>query len=713
LNILDNYYHTSEGEAGTGKRIFRFTLKLLLLLVFIAILTLTVWNFTAPESLAKFHGRFLAKPLEIYDLELFYGQQKLNLQPGTEKEINPSLPLKFGRLSTNRWRNYDLRLYSPDFDIEFVFNQTNSLLDLLGEDFFQEPRVLAIEVREGTGTRAQFNLKAAFTALDWSSRGDSAIEVDRKIGYYRRALSLEPDSEELIEKLSEALLSAGKNEELAEFWESELIKVEGASESSEILLRLLGLYQELKDRGKEIYTTERIVLWLEQTGQSTADYKTNLAALYRSEEPLKAAELYEELLSGSQPDHKRAFLGELVSIYRQNGALELEISAWERLLELADPQEVPGIWTELISLKEKNFDSSGQREAWEGLAESLPDGPLKGNAFKRLAYFWYEEEDFSKAYEAYLQAAKYDPTDPSLFLNLARLALKNDNRQGYRENLEKALALEDTPALKRELALAYGQDGFTDKALPLWLVLAELQSQDPEIIKIGTEARAQVLNLLRPTGDKFSDEFETRLYQFSDNSVEFYNLGVAYFKVQNWDKAQKAFLKALELDKEQNSLSVDIRGYLVAIYKEKGQIEDMLNQASLIYRDDPSRKDCRDLVVGEHETAKNWEGLVSAAGDWTKWHPGDVDNWKFLALAQKNAGNDAESAKSLFKVAELESNVTASWLSAAKALEKSGNKAQARLAYEKIMELEPNNGEAEASLLRLAIDGVNQSREKK
>ncbi|MDR1487337.1 MAG: tetratricopeptide repeat protein [Deltaproteobacteria bacterium] len=724
LNILDNYYHTSQGEVGTARRIFRFGLKLLFLLVFIAGSIAVVWNFTAPESLARSYGRFFGPPLTIHGLQLQYGNQTLSLKPGVEQEINPSLPLRISSLDTNRWRNYDLRLHSPDLDVQLLINQANSPLDILGEDFFQDPKILVFEVKEGALSLARFSLKAAFTALDWANRADAAVEAQQKISYYRKALSLEPGSEALTKKLADALADSGRNDELSQLLEKELLAIEDASASLEILGKLLRLYRELKDLDDEIRTLERIIVRLEKTAQPIRPYKVDLAALYKTKDPMKAAQLYEELLDElendvendtenaikdeSKLDYKRAYLGELVSIYRQSGQLAQQIGAWERVLKLATPQEVSGIWTELVSLHGQNSDMPGQLKAWEGLATSLPDGVQKGEAYKRLAYLLYEQEQFTEAYEAYLSASMYDQSDPSLFLNMARLALKNGNQEAYRENLEKSLALDDAPALKKELALAYNQEGLADKALPLWKALAELSGEDLETRGMRKEAIAQLLNALRPTDDKFSEEFEESLYQFSDNSVEFYNLAVSYFKVKQWDNAQKAFLKALELDKGQNVLSTDVRGYLMAMYKEKGQTEDMLAQATLIYRSDPLRLDCRDLVVGEYETAKNWKGLSVVASDWTKWHPNDPDNWRFLALAQKNTGEDAQSAESLLKVAELEKNKAPSWLAAADALDKSGDKGAAKLAYEKVMELEPNNEQAEAALLRMAIEGINK-----
>jgi tetratricopeptide (TPR) repeat protein len=435
-----------------------------------------------------------------------------------------------------------------------------------------------------------------------------------------------------------------------------------------------------------------------------------LAALYRAERPLDAARIYEDLSAAAGAEHKRAYLNALIGIYRETGSDALEIAAWERLLELVAPQEEAMVWNELLLLKEKINDVPGQREAWAGLAEALPEGPRKANAYKRLGYLWYKDEDFGQAEEAYEMALAYDQFDPSLHMNLARLASRKNDRDGYRDNLQKAWELDKDPGLTKELASAYAQDGLKEKAAQLWLALAEAPGDDPESEESRAEARARLLDLLRPDDGSLSDEFEKRLYQFSGQAVEFYNLGVAHFKAKNWDSALKAFQKALELDSN-GVLTNDIRGYLLAVHQKKGQIREMLDQAMNLYKGDPKRKESRDLVVAHLEADKNWKSLTEAAGAWTSWHPEDPDNWRFLALSQRNLGQEALAAKSLLKAAELEPTKVAGWYTAAEALAKSGDKESAKLAYEKVLKLEPTNDKAESALLKLALDSLPNPRD--
>jgi tetratricopeptide (TPR) repeat protein len=680
----------------------------LIALFILAGAVLLAWNFAAPESLARTHGRLFGKPLEVRGLELEYGRKPVTLGVWQHFEVNPSVPLRLTRLDTNRWRNYDLRLFSPDFDVKAITGRADSLLDLMGEDYFLEPRDFLIEVSEGAEVRAGFILTAVFSSIDWSVRGDAAVELERKIGYYRKALDLEPDSEVLFGKLLQALGEAGRKAEQAELLEFRLEEDPQGPQAGTHLNGLLSLYRDLEDKDKEILALERLLALAEADGAPLEGLKSSLATLYRDSEPLKAAGIYEELLGSATPDHGRAYLSALIGIYRQEGQAALEIAAWEGLLGIVVPHEAPAVWAELVALREKISDGPGQRTAWAGLAESLPAGQEKANAYKRLGYLWYLEGDSSQAEEAYGKALANDRSDQSLYLNLARLALAKEDRDGYRENLRKALDLGSEPELALELARAYSQDDMADLAVHLWLGLAEAAGEDPETSQAREEARARLLDALRPQDGGLSENFEERLYQFSGQAVEFYNLGVAHFKAKDWDPAIKAFSRALELEGGQDLVG-DVRAYLMATYKEKGLVKEMLGQAMLLYKARPAGKESRDLVVAHLEADKNWKALAEAAVQWTAWQPGDPDNWRFLALGQKNSGQEAEAARSLLKVAELEPAKASGWLMAAEALDKTGDSEAAKLAYQKVVELEPDNEKAESALLRMALESLPNS----
>jgi tetratricopeptide (TPR) repeat protein len=185
--------------------------------------------------------------------------------------------------------------------------------------------------------------------------------------------------------------------------------------------------------------------------------------------------------------------------------------------------------------------------------------------------------------------------------------------------------------------------------------------------------------------------------------VEFYNLGVTHYKLKNWDRAEKAFLQALDTGEGDQAWSRDVHGFLLAIYKEKGDKVKMLQEAMSLYQDDPGQKDFRDLVAIELESAKNWAGLEKAALEWVGFKKDDPDNWRYLALAQKSLGKNAEMAGSLFHAAEAEPKSVASWLAAGEALERAGDVPRAKIAFQNVIALDDKNDKATQALLRFTL----------
>jgi tetratricopeptide (TPR) repeat protein len=668
-----------------------------------------VWYAASPDSFARTYGRFLGPPLKVESLDLQVGSRLIQVSDAGTLEIKPQDILTLKGLNTNRWKNYDLLFYSPDFDINAVVRGEARLVSLLGEEAFLEPKTVSVEVREGSRMVAVFYLKAAYAAADFGALAQSSVEVDRKIGYYRKALELEPGSPAWQAGLREALGQAGQKEELIGLLEDDLAKSSDDNKSVTLLADLLDLYRNRQDKAKEIVTLERLLSLARKNGQPTEGLKNNLAILYRPGEPKKAARFYEELSSDPEvtdPARRMSYLGELLAVYRETEETDLEEKTYQRLLPMVSADQVPGVWTEIIRLREKLGDRPGQLLAWEELAKVLPPGEHKANAYKRLGFFHYENKDFDKSEQAYFAAMEHDQDDAAVYLNLARLAQAENDRPGYRDFLAKAVFLDETLELRLELAQAYTDDGLINEAKAAWQSLAT-QKGTGETLKIRRLAQSQLVGLFRPPAGQLSSEFERQLYLYSLESVEFYNLGITHFQHKNWDQAVKAFLRALELD-HQRQLEEDARGYLLALYKEKGQTKEMLEQANWLYPGNPAKKEIRDLIADQYERDKDWNTLVKVATEWTG-QDDDAENWRYLALAQKQTGQDKGAAQSLLKLAQKDSKAK-NWFEAAEALRKVGNSDQAKTAYEKVLELEPNNTKAESALVKMAVDAVATGR---
>jgi tetratricopeptide (TPR) repeat protein len=633
------------------------------------------------------------------------------IAPGQSLLVNPKSVLAIKGLTTNRWRNYDLFFFASDFDVNALVKEGGaSLVGLFGPDAFLEPKTVTVEVREGPKTVASFSLKGAFTAGDFGFFAQNAVEPDRKIEYYRKALALEPTSVAFAAGLRAALEAGGQKDELISLLEEDLTKANDQTQE-EILNRLLALYRAKPDPKRTTATLARLLSLAEKTGETVKaqNFKIALAGAYKDQDPKKAVDLYESLTNSSEAKVAKASLVELLALYKTDQNKVKEEDVYLRLLPYADSSETLGLWAEIVRLREVRGDKVGQALAYEKLAELSPPGLAKANAYKRLGYLWYESQDYAASEKAYLLALKEDENDPAVYRNLAGVALAKEDRVSYRNYLAKALTLKDQPALRLELAKALTEDGLKTEAARHWEVLANLNGQAAEDLKLKDLAQSQLVGLYRPPDGETSEEFERVLWRHSQESVEFYNLGVANFQKKDFDKAQRAFLRAIEL-KPEEPLAADAHGYLLALYKETGQTQKMLNEANWLYPADPKRKEVRDLLAHYFETAKDWAGLAKAATEWTG-QDDEAENWRYLALAQSRLDRNKDAAQSLLKAAQRDSKATA-WLNAAQALEKVGQKAEAKLAYERARDLDPDNLKAEEALIRLAMESLAKDRAK-
>ncbi|MDR1871297.1 MAG: tetratricopeptide repeat protein [Deltaproteobacteria bacterium] len=682
-------------------------------------LGLFVWYLVGPESLARVYGQTLGPPLVVNYLEITVNGQAHRVPSWGEIEVNPKETIAIKGLNTNRWKNYDLLFYSPDIDVNQLVKGGQSLGGFLGAAAFLDPKTVTIEVRDEGKVAATFTLKGVFTAPDYEELALSAVEPERKIEYYRKALELDPKAPAYAVGFRAALEAAGRKDELIKLLESDLTAAKLA-ERLPILVKLLALYRDKKDFNAEITVLERLLALVEDPGAtlnqgpgpslgpsySPENLRATLARAVQEKDPHKAVGLLETLAAKNDVG-SLGYLNELVGLYRTLQNPGLEEATWVRMLPLAPPETLPNVLGEIIRLREARSDKPGLIEAYASLANLLPSGPAKANAHKRLGYLRYESGDLVGAATAYHAAIVEDPQDPAVFLNLARLALAQEDRVAYRDNLVKALALDDQPPIRLELAQALTKDGLKIDALREYEVLANLKGADQETQNLINQAKTQLVALARPEDGVITEAFETVLYQSSIESVEFYNLGVAHFQKKNWDKAIKAFLRALELD-HQKQLEVDIRGYLLALYKETNQTAKMLAEANWIYPANPEKRDARDLIAHEFEKANDWAGLAKAATEWTG-QADEAQNWRYLALAQRKLGKNKDAAESLLMVAKRDSKAS-TWLAAGEALEKVGSVKRAKTAYQRVMDLDPGNAKAEAALVRMAMQGLNKGR---
>lgn len=653
---------------------------------------LTVWALAAPGSLARLVGPcFSAADLKIEGLALKVEGRDKFMAPGDRLRVHPQASLLLEKLLSNRWRNYDLRLYSPDFDVALAGRPRRpvTLAGLMGAAAFDEDRELAIQVKDDDKDKivAVFTLVSGFSALDWAARGDAAADSRQKAAFYRKALARQPDDPAIRRQLAAALTAEERLEEVAELWE----EAYALNDDRQYLLQALEVYRKLD----QFEGQERLLRRLADLAEDGRPaYLKALATLYsRHSRRPEARAVYEKLLEGADRREKMALLTELADLYRRDGQPEQERAVWRRLLAEAEPGQKPALLSEIIRLSESLADEEGLRQAWRELAEALPEGPQKAAAYKRQGFLEARAQHYPEARRAYQAALALDAADPNVYLNLARLELALGLKAGYRENLEKLVRLSpENYDYLAELIAAYQAEGLREPAVT---ALRGFLARQPA----HQEARLRLMAFLEEQGDQAAllAEYETLLKNSPDDKVALYNLGVLSHTAGRLDLARRAFEKVLALE----PADLEARDYLLAIYQAEKKDDLAAAQARAIYELKPERTEARDLALAHFQEAGKWPELAQLAEKWLKTAPDDPVLWRALSRANLERGRKLEAAENLRSAAELTPGQAEPWLWAGAAFEEAGRAEEAQKAYQKALNASPQNAKASEALLRL------------
>lgn len=658
--------------------------KLVYLLIISAVVVGAVWFAYHPDDLAGYIYKFRPGSPAVYSLTVRLNNQDRTVNAGQFLSFHPRDEISIVRFDSNRWRNHDIRLFSPDFDVELL-SEPVKLLDIMGEDAFQEPRQFVIQAKHETDVLAGFYLLAGMTVLDWDARADQSKSLDQKIHYYRLALKVDPVNKLIQNKLAEALVGNENYTEAAELYESMLT----ADNAEPILNRLLTIYK------------------------ASGDHK-------------KTVETYHRLIDVSGAKKKTELLNALENLHEKKGELGEAIKAYEALLTLSAVDEHATI-------------------------------------YKKIAYLYVKQKKTKQAVKSYESAAKADPKDRNVFINLARLYREQGDRKNYAVNLARAaeLAPEDVPT-RMELVQAYLD--LNKKA--------EAEQELKSIIKLkseNTNARLLLLELLEEKADtpELINQYEALIKSQPDNNVLRYNLGVIYYDAGEMDKAEEHLLRAAQLApndvntqlylfeiyrkndnlenlletaeilKKLNPDDLTPQKYLFQYYREKGMFNEALDQALRLIELQPEEEILYDYVLTELENREDYEKLTPILMKWTKERPkvirfreslaeiqlkkGNVDGAleTLRALAELEPENPArlekildlqlkgnktgDAAETMEKILKLKPSDTELMFRLAAVYENTGALVKARETYARILKYDPENAKAEEAHLRLSL----------
>jgi tetratricopeptide (TPR) repeat protein len=221
--------------------------------------------------------------------------------------------------------------------------------------------------------------------------------------------------------------------------------------------------------------------------------------------------------------------------------------AFAKARELADPGDA-----ELIG----KLDAAVQA-SW---------GPLVNAGAKAL-----EEGRLEEAEASLVKATEIKPDGPEAWINLAAVYTKQDKKGEAAAAYEKALALEaENDVVLYNLAVTYHQLGrdakaagdearhqeFLGKAEKLYNAYKEKKPDDPAVLN-------NLASLYQERGDdaKMREALSGAMAADSVTQESSFEAGRAFLRAKDYQQAEAAFTKTVEMTDESNPTSVEIRGY--------------------------------------------------------------------------------------------------------------------------------------------------------
>ena len=175
--------------------------KYALVIILVLVVVTGLWFGYHPDKLASIYYYFKpVQPRVDYLVVEVEGEQK-RLKPDETLAVHPQDKLFIRTFKSNLWRNHGLEIESPSLNLG-IFEEPKSLMWLLGEDAFIEPKVFTLRIKKGPETVANFYLQSEMHAVDWVGRAKQATEPEKKIYYYQLALNLAPEDPAVAEHLA-------------------------------------------------------------------------------------------------------------------------------------------------------------------------------------------------------------------------------------------------------------------------------------------------------------------------------------------------------------------------------------------------------------------------------------------------------------------------------------------------------------------------------
>ena len=581
----------------------RYGLVVLLTLLAAAL----AWYWFHPEDYGRLMDMIRPSPVTVTGLKVTRSGEQIVLNPGDTLEIRPEEPLSVEGPVSNRYQNYDLRLYSPELD-PFDLSKPRSLLEILGEDAFAEPIRLNVQVKEGDRVLAEMTIASRLSADDWLQRAEAAKEPERKIRYLRQVLKTDPARREILRQLADLLEKAEQFSETVTVLEQYM----GGQDDPGVLTRILALEKRIGDPEKERAALERLMAVAPDKDifRHTMDLADLLVKEGQAEE---AAHRLEALALARQGAEREKALSRAETLFLEAGGTGAVADFYARVTE-GDFGEATAEWLQQQALK---LDEQGEVEQAISAYTALRDrfsGDERSRIQKRIGFLLAKTERWPDSIAAYELAASMDPGDRTVYLNLSRLYRLEGDLSGAIRHLSLAASMDPSDARTQErLAEILLEAGHKLRAATVYEQVVRI---DPE----NMGARRHVIALLEELGraGEAVPHYEYLLKKNPKNKVLHYNLGVIRFDAGDFKAAGESMNQVVKLDPADK----DAHQYLLEIYRQMGDKERAVAEARELIKLGVVIPGVYETVLADLEAKKQTREIAAVLADLVTAKPG-------------------------------------------------------------------------------------------
>ncbi|MBW1721820.1 MAG: tetratricopeptide repeat protein [Deltaproteobacteria bacterium] len=616
----------------------------LILLIAAAGLLWWSWPYLFPES-----------PLFNY-LVVEKNGQPLKLLKGEILDLHPRDRLRILEISTNRLFNREIRLYSPDFDVNALFFEEMGISQLIPEKDIFEGRTIKITVKQRNRTLGEVALRVEPQVEDWLERANRIIDKTRKVAFLEKALEQLPGDPEVRKALIEAYAAAEKWKDAARMLEKEA----AGKQDEKILTRLLGIYESASDRAGIISVLERLIRLHPENGALHLRLAEELEASGKIQEAIRS---YEAALKGVKGPQSAALYKTLGYLYSKTNQTVKAIDAYLEALK-RDPKDV-NLYYNLSSLYEKE---GNKKKADEYLSKAIDLNKADLDGRISLAERYLKEKKLRKAEKYLRQVLKERPDSIEALTLMVSVAEAKKDKKALRDLYLKLLALNP--------------------------------QNDTLLYNIG------VLEFEMGNQKKGAKYLE-RFLKNHPNDRETHNLLFdIYRRLKRADQAYKEALTLIRLNPKDPTPYV----YIFEYADKRGAYQKLIPILGKGLQALPHNESLREYLVVAYLKTGAEEAALLELKRLVKSRPRDVSLLLQVARLQDKKGRLKEALETYRRILDISPQHEEArkayirlLLEQARILENEGRERDALEVYKKVLKIDPSMEEAEDAYLRLRL----------